>query len=125
MRRAAFFVALLVSLRLMLSQGPMEDLGFLRTLSQSAGDAMTNWTIQQTGKRCSNRQQNTLRDFIPLGTRRASYITNGKKRKKDKAKEQVKSSKARENLTIIKDFAENPQKDKAKEPPEGFYFLEE
>lgn len=45
--------------------------------------------------------------------------------RKDKAKELVEKAKPRENQQIIKNLVEKPQKDKAKEPPEGFYFLEE
>ena len=44
---------------------------------------------------------------------------------KDKAKELIEKAKTRENQQIKPNLAEKPQKDKAKEPPEGFYFLED
>lgn len=57
MEAAAFFVAFLVSLRLMWCQGLMEDLDVRKTLSQHAEYVITSWTIPLRGSRCSNRQQ--------------------------------------------------------------------
>lgn len=44
---------------------------------------------------------------------------------KDKAQSHIKKDNISKNGNIETIFAEKPQKDKAKEPPQGFYFLEE
>lgn len=42
---------------------------------------------------------------------------------KDKAQEQIKEQKFSNNQDLNGKFAEKPQKDKADEPPDGFYFI--
>lgn len=42
---------------------------------------------------------------------------------KDKGSDHEKTSKTSKNANIMPKDAEKPQKDKGKEPPEGFYFL--
>ena len=42
---------------------------------------------------------------------------------KDKGSEHVEKKIVSKNAHISSKFADNPQKDKEKEPPEGFYFL--
>ena len=44
---------------------------------------------------------------------------------KDKADKALDERKVSNNQHIKADFAEKPQKDKGKEPPQGFYFLED
>lgn len=44
---------------------------------------------------------------------------------KDKAQEQIKEQKFSNNQDLNGKIAEKPQKDKGKEPPEGFNFLED
>lgn len=44
---------------------------------------------------------------------------------KDKAQEHINEQKISKNQSLNVKIAENPQKDKAKEPPQGFYFLED
>ena len=63
--------------------------------------------------------------FYPNWNEKNLIYDKWQKAQKDKAQEQIEKSKARENQHIKPIFAEKPQKDKAKEPPEGFYFLEE
>ena len=42
---------------------------------------------------------------------------------KDKAQEQIKEQKFSNNQDLNEKIAEKPQKDKADEPPDGFYFI--
>ena len=64
-----------------------------------------------------------LKEFYPDWDEKSLVYDKWQKPQKDKAKEQIETSKARENQEIMKDFAEKPQKDKANDPPDGFYYL--
>lgn len=92
------------------------------TVCRKCHDKLDNSTDRQ---KMLQKAAEHLRQFYEGWNEDSLVYDKWQKAQKDKAKEQVKTSKDRENLKIIKDFAENPQKDKAKEPPEGFYFLEE
>lgn len=92
------------------------------TVCRKCHDKLDNSTDRQ---KMLQQAAEHLERFYPSWDKESLIYDKWQKAQKDKAKEQVKTSKARENLKIIKDFAENPQKDKVKEPPEGFYFLEE
>lgn len=92
------------------------------TVCRKCHDKLDNSTDRQ---KMLQQAAEHLERFYPSWDKESLIYDKWQKAQKDKAKEQIKTSKARENLKIIKNFAENPQKDKAKEPPEGFYFLED
>ena len=63
--------------------------------------------------------------FYPNWNERNLIYDKWQKAQKDKVQELIEKPKARKNQHKKPVFAEKPQKDKAKEPPEGFYFLED
>ena len=61
-----------------------------------------------------------LRQFYPSWDSK-NYVYD--KWQKDKGSEHIEKKKVSNNANILTKFAEKPQKDKEKEPPEGFFFL--
>lgn len=90
------------------------------TTCRDCHDLMDNSTKRQ---QMLKQAAEHLKGFYPDWDEKSLVYDKWQKPQKDKAKEQIETSKTRKNQEIMKDFGEKPQKDKGNDPPDGFYYL--